>query len=255
MPLTSDQLIVPQWPAPDHIQAFTTVRHGGVSDAPYDSLNLGFHVNDRPEHVAQNVQLIQDTIGSDVHLAWMKQVHGVTVCSPKAVESEITEGDAMYTSEERVACSVLSADCLPVLFCDREGNEVGASHAGWRGLAAQILSKTLSHFSAQPRDVLVWLGPAIGPTAFEVGQDVKDAFIASLGAECASSDIDEAFTMCSDGKYFADLYQLARLELRSRGVQAIYGGEHCTLSDFQFYSYRRDQVTGRMASVIVRHSS
>lgn len=233
--------ISPDWPAPVRVKTCVTTRSGGVSLAPYDSLNLGEHVGDDPVAVAKNRQRLVSQLGCKP--AWLRQVHGVAVV--EAAPDQVAEADASWTATPGIACAVMTADCLPALFCDRAGSHVAAAHAGWRGLAAGVLESTLDTLAIAPEDTLVWLGPAIGPQAFEVGAEVRDAFLA-LHAQA-----EQAFSVSRNaGRYMADIYQLARIRLAARGVTAVYGGDFCTFSDPRFYSYRRAAQTGRFASLI-----
>ncbi|WP_414705388.1 peptidoglycan editing factor PgeF [Pseudomonas sp.] len=233
--------IVPDWPAPARVKACVTTRAGGVSVAPFDSLNLGTHVGDDPVAVKKNRQRLLSQLGCKP--AWLQQVHGIDVL--EAAPETLAEADASWTATPGIACTVMTADCLPALFCDRNGTRVAAAHAGWRGLAAGVLETTLDALAVAPEDTLVWLGPAIGPQAFEVGAEVREAFV-SQHAQAA-----QAFgASLNPGRYMADIYELARIRLAARGVAAVYGGGFCTYSDPRFYSYRRAARTGRFASLI-----
>lgn len=238
-------LILPQWPQPDSVRSCSTTRQGGVSLPPYASLNLGSHVSDSPEHVATNRQRLIELAGLPCAPHWLEQVHGTDVARlTRATPYQAIRADAAYTNEPGVVCAAMSADCLPVLFCSTAGDEVAAAHAGWRGLNAGVLENTLAAFHAKPQDIMAWFGPAIGPQQFEVGGEVREAFIAS--DPLAAS----AFTPFGE-KYLADIYHLARLRLQAAGVSQIFGGDCCTVSDAsQFFSYRRDGITGRLASLI-----
>lgn len=237
----STHWLTPDWPAPAHVRACVTTRAGGVSLAPFDSLNLGDHVEDDPQAVAGNRQIL--TTALHCQPAWLRQVHGVQVV--EANPAQVAEADASWSATPGIASTVLTADCLPALFCDRAGTRVAAAHAGWRGLAGGVLEATLDALALPAREVLVWLGPAIGPQAFEVGAEVREAFLASH-AEAA-----RAFTpSVNAGKFMADIYQLARIRLAARDVTAVYGGGFCTVSDTRFYSFRRAARTGRFASLI-----
>lgn len=239
-------LIQPQWPQPATVRSCATTREGGISLPPYGSLNLGSHVGDSPEHVAANRQRLVELGGLPAAPHWLEQVHGTDVVSLTS-QTPVTPtliADAAYTCEPGVVCAVMTADCLPVLFCGKAGDEVAAAHAGWRGLCAGMLENTVASFSAAPGDIMAWLGPAIGPSCFEVGGEVREAFMAVDPASAA------AFTPAGE-KFMADIYQLARLRLQAVGITAIYGGEYCTVTDSdKFYSYRRDGITGRLASLI-----
>jgi YfiH family protein len=231
----------PDWPAPARVNACVTTRDGGFSLPPFEGLNLGSHVGDDPLAVDRNRQVLTSTLAC--RPAWLSQVHGVHVV--QADPARVDEADASWTAEPGVASAVLTADCLPALFCDRAGSKVAAAHAGWRGLVNGVLEATLDVLALPADDVLVWLGPAIGPAAFEVGPEVREAFVAS------HPEADQAFRpSVNEGKYMADIYQLARIRLAARGIQAVYGGGFCTVSDPRFYSYRRASRTGRFASLV-----
>jgi len=234
-------LLIPDWPAPAGVRACVTTRAGGVSQSPYDTFNLGDHVGDAPDAVSENRRRLTDECAA--RPAWLKQVHGLVVAT--ADPDVIAEADASCTDTPGVACTVMTADCLPALFCDRAGTRVAAAHAGWRGLVGGVLEATLDTLALDPADVLVWLGPAIGPQAFEVGAEVREAFIA------VHPQADAAFVPgAQPGKFMADIYALARIRLAARGVNAVYGGGCCTVSDPRFFSYRRASTTGRFASLI-----
>jgi hypothetical protein len=233
--------LTPQWPAPARVKACVTTRSGGVSVAPFDSCNLGEHVADDPQAVLKNRQRLVSLLGCKP--AWLQQVHGVAVV--EANPALVLEADASWTSKSGVACTVMTADCLPVLFCDRAGSRVAAAHAGWRGLAGGVLEATLDQLAVPADQVLVWLGPAIGPQAFEVGAEVREAFVAQH-AQAAAAFLPSI----NPGKFIADIYQLARIRLAARGVTAVYGGDFCTFSDPRFFSYRRSAQTGRFAALI-----
>ncbi|EPJ85788.1 peptidoglycan editing factor PgeF [Pseudomonas fluorescens] len=233
--------LIPDWPAPARVKACVTTRAGGVSLAPFDSLNLGDHVEDSLEAVLENRRRLSEAF--DIQPAWLRQVHGTRVV--EADPGRTVEADGSWTSTAGIACTAMTADCLPALFCDRAGTRVAAAHAGWRGLAAGVLEAAFESLDSAPEDVLVWLGPAIGPQAFEVGPEVREVFMQQLRATA------EAFVPSHNpGKYLADIYQLARLRLAARGVSAVYGGGLCTVTDPRFFSYRRSPRTGRFASLI-----
>jgi hypothetical protein len=215
---------------------------GGVSRGPYTSLNLGDHVGDDPVAVARNRARLVEHL-PDAPL-WLKQVHGVGIADPDRDRSGC-EADASLTREPGKVLAVLTADCLPVLLADEDGTAIAIAHAGWRGLAAGVIEGTIRALDTDPGRLIAYLGPAIGPTAFEVGEEVRDAFLRAGAAGAA------AFAPASPGKWFADLYALARLRLERLGTRRVYGGTFCTFSDpGRFFSHRRDQVTGRMASLI-----
>lgn len=233
--------LTPDWPAPASVRACVTTREGGVSEAPFDSLNLGDHVDDRPEAVAENRRRLTDHFS--IKPAWLQQVHGIAVAL--ADPGLVATADASWTATPGIACAAMTADCLPALFCNRAGTRVAAAHAGWRGLAAGVLEATLDTLDVPAEDVLVWLGPAIGPKAFEVGPEVREVFINQL------PEAAEAFVPSDNaGKFMADIYMLARLRLADRGVTAVYGGGFCTVTDPRFFSYRRASRTGRFASLV-----
>lgn len=233
--------LAPEWPAPQHVQACITTREGGGSSAPYEYFNLARHVGDDPQAVAQNRAWLKQQLGCEP--TWLNQVHGVRVVEASA--RQVQEADASWTAQRGIAACVMTADCLPVLFCDRAGSRVAAAHAGWRGLAGGVLEATLDALALPAAETLVWLGPAIGPQAFEVGPEVREAFV------CQHAEAAEAFRPSARaGHYLADIYQLARVRLAARSVQAVYGGGLCTVSDPRFYSYRRAATTGRFASLI-----
>lgn len=237
----TQSLLTPDWPAPASVRACVTTRQGGVSLPPFDTFNLGDHVGDDPAAVAQNRLRLSGEF--DIQPAWLKQVHGLAVAD--ADPSRVVEADASWTDRPGIACTVMTADCLPVLFCDQAGTQVAAAHAGWRGLAGGVLEATLDRFDVPPAQVLVWLGPAIGPQAFEVGLEVRDAFTA-VHPEAARAFVDGE----RPGKLMADIYALARIRLAARGVTAVYGGGLCTVSDERFFSYRRTPQGGRFASLV-----
>lgn len=237
-------MIQPDWPAPPNVHSLMTTREGGVSLAPWAGLNLGDHVGDDPAHVAANrAQLRQHLPGEPV---WLRQVHSARVV--EAGREALPEADASFTRQAGQVSAVLTADCLPVLFCDRAGSVVAAAHAGWRGLADGVLEATVAAMQVPPQDILAWMGAAIGPRAFEVGEDVRQTFVAQH-PEAAESFVPHPTS--GAGKWLADIYQLARIRLVHAGVNATYGGGRCTFTESDtFYSYRRDGVTGRMASLI-----
>jgi len=244
------QLIYPDWEAPPQIGALSTTRAGGVSGAPYDDgaggggLNLGSHVGDSAQDVERNRSALLRLLPALP--IWLTQVHGSRVADA-ASAAPGAEADAIVASGPGLVCAIQTADCLPVLLCDSAGHVVGAAHAGWRGLAAGVLENTVASMRAAGADELMaWMGPAIGPGRFEVGVDVLTAFVErDMEAARAFQKIP-----ARAGKYWADIYALARLRLQSVGVQRIFGGGMCTVSERSFYSYRRDGVTGRMATLV-----
>lgn len=245
-------VLAPDWPgAPASVGALSTLRCGGVSRGAYGDgaggggLNLGVHVGDDPAAVAQNRAKLRALLPADP--AWLTQVHGSTVLDAAKARGA-PEADACIAIGPGAVCAIQTADCLPVLFCDTDGKVVGAAHAGWRGLASGVLENTVAAMrAAGASDILAWLGPAIGSARFEVGDEVRQAFLG------IASEAHAAFlpNINNPGKYFADIYALARLVLLRQGVERISGGGFCTVTDAtRFYSYRRDKVTGRMASLI-----
>ncbi|GKX63815.1 laccase domain protein [Pragia fontium] len=237
-------LITPEWDLPVGVKSASTTRHGGVSAAPFNTFNLGDHVGDAADAVASNRHRLVQELGVSGDIIWLEQVHGIDVLTLNSTLPTSQQADASYTSTPGKVCAVMTADCLPVLFCSVAGNEVAAAHAGWRGLQAGILEQTVGHFSAEPENIMAWLGPAIGPEQFEVGSEVRDAFIS------VDPQAKLAFKARGD-KYLADIYLLATQRLNALGVQHIYGGDYCTVSQPElFFSYRREQQTGRMASLI-----
>lgn len=239
--------LYPNWQVPNNVHAFSTLRHGGYSKGEFSSFNLGDHVGDDAKCVEMNRQLLTTQFHLPQAPCFLTQVHGTTVKRLNADDNVIA--DACYTNQANQVCLIMTADCLPVVFAADNGAEVAAAHAGWRGLAAGVLENTLAHFSADPASIKVWLAPAIGAKAFQVGNDVFTAFCQQdpLFAQAFQTDQQHA------DKYFADLYLLARLRLQRCGIlaQHISGGEYCTYSDPEnFYSYRRDKQTGRMATLI-----
>lgn len=243
MSKTELELIQPDWPAPANVKSLSTTRHGGISTGPYAALNLGNHVGDDPQNVAANRALLGQHVPMEP--LWLTQVHGTTVVNA-ACTCPHAEADASIARITHRICAIMTADCLPVLFCDIKGTAVGAAHAGWRGLNAGILEATIKAMQTPPGEIMAWLGPAIGPDAFEVGPEVRAAFIAH------DALAESAFRPSANvGKWLADLYQLACQRLAASGITQVYGGDRCTYSEADtFFSYRRDGATGRMASLI-----
>lgn len=234
--------IEPDWPAPRWVRALVTTRNGGVSRGPYASLNLGTRVGDDPRAVAENRARVRAALPAEPK--WLHQMHGIDVVQAERAEAD-TRADAAFTRAPDVVCAVQVADCLPVLLCDGKGTRVAAAHAGWRGLGAGVLERAVAALESPPEGLLAWLGPAIGPRAFEVGADVLDIFTA------ADPDAATAFQAVREGKWLADLYALARRRLARAGVSAVYGGGFCTVGEpARFFSHRRDRVTGRQAAFI-----
>ena len=255
-------MIIPQWPAPNNVRALATERElsssdlKGISLSPYNNFNLGDHVNDLPVHVSANRQQLLEQSSGCEKIRWLKQVHGID-CPDANLIKDAVAADATHTQIPALACAVMTADCLPVLFCDLQGRQVAAAHAGWRGLAQGVLANTLQTFienGIASSQVIAWLGPAISQTAFEVGPEVKQAF---SYIDDGSRWADEmCFIAGPEDRWQADLYRLAKLQLEHFGVSGIYGGEHCTYSELdkdgeaRFFSYRRQAITGRQVSLI-----
>ncbi len=239
--------ISPEWPAPANVHAFMTTRSGGVSLGPFASFNPAGHVGDAANAVAENRRLLRRALPAEP--LWLNQVHGCAV----ACEMQSGNRDDLPTADASVAFlagevrAVLTADCLPVLFCDAAGSRVAAAHAGWRGLAAGVLEETVHAMRVPPTQILAWLGAAIGPAAFAVGDEVRAAFLARHPAAAAAF-----LPHTVPGRYLADLYALARIRLAAAGVTRVHGGGLCTHGDPRFFSYRREPRTGRMACVIWR---
>jgi YfiH family protein len=233
----------PDWPMPKTVRSWVTERAGGVSAGAYASLNLATHVGDSPRSVAENRALLMAGIDLPSEPVWLEQVHGATVLDLDV--DRIKAADAAVTSRPGVVCTVLTADCLPVLFCDRAGSRVGVAHAGWRGLLNGVLPATVGAFGVLPRDIVAWLGPAIAAAAYEVGSDVRDAYLAQ------DPTAGRFFAANERGRWQADLYGLARQSLNSSGVGAVAGGGFCTFTESRrFFSHRREAPCGRIATMI-----
>jgi len=234
--------IIPDWPAPEHVRAYSSTREGGVSQGAWASLNLATHVQDDLKHVAENRRRLSEALAIPNEPYWLEQVHGTEVVRPELNTTHCA--DAAFTQQSDTPCVVMTADCLPVLFCDEQGTAVAAAHAGWRGLAAGVLEQTLKCFEDQSM-VMAWMGPAIGPKHFEVGDEVREVFVQQ------HSQTESAFVESRPGHWMADIFQLAQQRLSAAGVSQIFGGGICTYADADhFYSFRRESITGRMASLI-----
>ena len=233
--------LVPDWPAPANVRACVTTRTEGRSVAPFAGFNLGMHVGDSALQVQANRAHLAELL--ECQPTWLEQVHGNRVVTANA--EQVLIADASVSRSLGLACSIMSADCLPVLLTDQAGSCVAAAHAGWRGLQAGILENTVAAMEVESDQVLAWLGPAIGINAFEVGAEVREAFIQ------LQPQAQQAFSpSVRQGRWMADIYQLARLRLAACGVTAVYGGGFCTVTDPRFYSYRQQAVTGRFASLV-----
>lgn len=241
------EVITPDWPAAEGVCAASTLRTGGISAAPFDTFNLSSHVGDDPERVAENRRRLREALQLGSEPAWLYQVHGTHVVHAREA-SEAPQADAVIADQPDQICAVLTADCLPVLFASRNGQRVAAAHAGWRGLAAGVLEATVQALAVPPGELMAWLGPAIEPEHFEVGGEVRDAFVARDPAAAS------AFVPHTGGKWLADLCALARLRLERAGVTDVHGGGWGTFRDRrQFFSHRRDGRCGRMATLIWRY--
>lgn len=240
--------ISPSWNTPRHIHAFTTVRTGGVSQVPFDSFNLGDHVGDNPNDVAKNRALLVEKFQLPQAPVFLTQTHSTRVIRLPYHGTDLA-ADAVYTNEPNQVCLVMTADCLPVLFVSKDGKEIAAAHAGWRGLCDGVLEATIAEFECEPAQISVWLGPAIGPNAFQVGNEVIEQFCA-FDPNAEEAFIEDGST---SGKFLGNLYQIAKQRLNKLGIVNIFGGDHCTYTEKEhFFSYRRDKQTGRMASLIWR---
>lgn len=240
----SPGFIRPDWPAPANVHALVTTRTGGYSIGPYTSFNLAAHTEDDPKAVGRNRKLLREYFDLPAEPVWLQQVHSNRIIEADPDIASV-EADASWTSTAARICVVMTADCLPLLICNRDGSKVAAAHAGWRGLHAGIITNTVSMLQSDPSELMVWLGPAIGPRAFEVGEEVIQAFIDKNSANAA------AFKRTDERHWLCDIYHLARTELEILGIAAVSGGDECTFTNSEyFYSYRRDGVTGRMASLI-----
>ncbi len=232
------------WPAAQNVHAITTLRSGGVSTNPFASLNVADHVHDEAENVRDNRKVITQMLNLPTEPVWLQQVHSNRVIQLTHNTAD-PQADASFTHQSGIVCAIVTADCLPILLSSKDGGIIAALHAGWRGLLNGIISRTVKALGKQ--HLIAWLGPAIGANCFEVGTEVKDQFVSK------SAMFNAAFTQNNQHHYLADIYQIARLELKALGITGVYGGGFCTVTDHQrFYSYRRDGETGRMATLIWR---
>lgn len=234
----------PDWPVSSNIQAVSTTRLAGESQGPYASMNLALHVGDNVGHVLENRAFLKSALQLKAEPSWLKQTHSNRVLNTEDITENNNDGDASISFSKNKTCVVMTADCLPVLFANKQGTKVAAAHAGWRGLADGVLEKTLAAFDETPKSILAWLGPAIGANSFEVGEEVRAAFMRN------QPRASEAFKAQISNKYLADIYALARMRLNHMGLTEIYGGEFDTMDDERFFSYRANNTTGRMASLI-----
>lgn len=240
-----NDVILPSWPAPKSVHALTTTRFGpGFSELPFYKFNLGSRCGDVATTVVSNRQSLKEAYHLPSEPLWLHQVHGIDVVRDDGKRHEEPMADASVSACLNSVLAVLTADCLPVLFCNIEGTEIAAAHAGWRGLAAGMLEATVQAMSSKPESIMAWMGPAAGAERYEVGKDVRQAFVA-FDAQAA-----QAFEPTRAGHYLIDLYAIAKQRMQACGVTEIYGGDYCTISNTEFYSHRREQRTGRMASLI-----
>lgn len=241
--------VVPDWPAPDNIIAFTTTRLGGVSEAPYSSWNLAHHVGDEKAHVDENRQQLQQLLPTGSRLNWLEQVHGTVIVD---APSKVQESDGVFTDKLLQACCIMTADCLPILMCNQQGDQIAALHAGWRGVADRIIEQGFRRFSAPADELMVWIGPSITARHFRIGRDVEQKLSASIrNAECRA----QFFRQDQDSKkhVFADLQGMVEQQCHELGINQVFQSNCCSFSDSdRFFSYRREQQTGRNVSVILR---
>lgn len=236
--------LIPNWDAPKNICAYTTLRTGGVSQPPYDSFNLSTNVGDDLKAVTANRTKLKQDLQLPNEPYWLNQIHSDKVVAAKT-QSDYSPADASYTTQANIVCAVLTADCLPILLCSKQGNLVAAIHAGWKGILNGIIEATIKTLPILPADLIVWFGPAIGPQAFEVGNDVREQFIS------ADAKAQAAFAAITANKWLGNIYLLGKQRLNNCGITSIYGGEFCTYSDPKnFFSFRRSAKTGRMASLL-----
>lgn len=247
--MSNPEFIEPDWPLTDRVGALVTTRIGGVSAGQWAQLNLGSNTQDSPSLITRNREVLEQALDPGLSIQWLKQVHGTHVVTAGDSVSTPPEADACYSNKRGQVCAVLTADCLPVLLANEDASEVAVAHAGWRGLVAGVIIETLKCFRSAPGEIHAWLGPAIGVEHYEVGEDFRRAFAES--PEFATLPVDQAFFPQPGGKWKADLYELASMQLRSLGVRSISGGDRCTYAESDlFYSYRRDGETGRFATLI-----
>jgi len=243
--MSTKNFVAADWPAPLNVKAYVTTRFDGYSLAPYHGFNLATHVGDQQDKVNLNRQLLQTLLNLPNEPIWLNQVHGTTCLIINQHSALNATADAAYSDQAGTVCSVLTADCLPILLCNTQGNEIAAIHAGWRGLVAGVITHTVNCFKSPPNQLLAWLGPAIGPEAFEVGSEVRSQFIE------VDKALAQAFIPSTEGRWLANLYQLATQLLANLGIHRVYGKPRCTFSNPElFFSYRREPVTGRQASLI-----
>ncbi len=233
--------IIPDWPAPKNVRTLITTRAGGVSTGPFSSMNLGAFLTDDIKAVKANRSILRRHL--PVEPKWLRQVHGTQVVDADSLHG-LAEADASVARKAKTVCAIATADCIPLLFCNQQGTVVAAAHAGWRGLCAGVIENTIHAMQSEAGELMVYLGPAIGPNNFEVGKEVREAFLRQ------DAQAVMAFSEKTNGRFMADIYLLARQRLSKSGVTQIFGGEFCTVNDARFFSHRRDKETGRMASLI-----
>ncbi|MEM8844960.1 MAG: peptidoglycan editing factor PgeF [Pseudomonadota bacterium] len=239
------KFIKPDWPLLDKLNVVTTTRSGGVSLAPYDQLNLSMYVGDNKKDVEDNRNLVAQHLKLPTNPIWLKQIHSSYVVDAYLTASDEVEADASVTVNPETVCAVLTADCLPVVFSDENARCIGVAHAGWKGLLGGVLQQTIQSMAKTIKPEYAWLGPAIGPSAFEVGKDVYEAFINQ------NEIFKNSFRIKNNNKWYFNIYEAAKLVLHSQGITKVYGGSYCTHSEKDlFYSYRRDETTGRMATLV-----
>lgn len=237
-------ILIPDWPAPKHIKAFSTTRLNGFSQSPYDSFNLAYSVGDEIENVYQNREYLKKTLNLPSDPLWLSQIHSTVIYNVDQ-ETMPKNADGSYTTCHNKICVVMTADCLPILLCDVSGTQIAAVHAGWRGLADGVIESALDCFNHNHKNIIAWIGPGIGLKYYEVGDDVRNKFLE------INSDFNKAFQAHKQAKWLANMNLLARMRLEKAGVSAIFSENLCTFADAErFFSYRRDGITGRMASLI-----
>ena len=237
--------VIPDWPLHDKVGALTSCRTEGNSFAPFDGFNLALHVGDQYEHVVANRVLLREQLQLNQEPKWLQQTHSDTVVNASSIIPDKVSADASYTNNVGVVCAVLTADCLPIVFSDKRGTCVGIAHAGWRGLLKGIIQRTIEAMSTTAEVDYAWLGPAIGPKVFEVGEDVYEPYRQQNQA------LQHAFSSKGTGKWNLDIYKAAKIVLAAADISNVYGGDYCTYTDSErFYSYRRSKRTGRMATLI-----
>lgn len=238
-----ENILTAGWDAPDNIIAFTTTRKSGVSKHPYNSMNLGLHVGDDENDVIENRKILQSIIGKDKKTLWLNQIHSdIIIDSTQYVDN--IDADGCYTITNNIACVVMTADCLPILITNKQGNQVAAIHCGWKGIYNELISNTVNKFNCKKQDLIIWFAPAISQQNYEVDSCFYDKFISK------NKENKSAFINNRENHYLADLYKLAKIELNRLGIYNIFGGDLCTYSDERFFSFREHSKTGRIASVI-----